>query len=421
MDPVVAVLGFAGLGLVIWVSVLSGQKRRAELARHLGLELRRGRAWGRVAGFGVDLEGSGPFHLVVELGAGHLEVDFAPVTIHMQGFVTGDPGFDDLVVMQGAREVLCPLLDVATRARLRALAQAGAQMEGSRLAVHVAGDHEATARLLGVMVELAARLRPTHRRTQFLETLSQEIEPEVARRSLEVFQEEWVPTPDERRSLLTQPHLEVRLALAATLQPPAFDQMVEMASNLSNSLQIRRRALAAIGRLAPEYAVGPALEIVTSEGDPALATTALEVLASARVCPPLTDLLPHLQASGGQRLGATRCLRWSEEAIEAMLIELLHQRDPLVAEAAARALKTHGTPAAVQPLRARALSAQSDALAETISDAVATIQGRVSVQAGALSIQVDEVGGLAVAEEVGGLALANDVGGLAVAERPEET
>jgi HEAT repeat protein len=323
---------------------------------------------------------------------------------------TGDACFDERVMAQGDPVLVAALFDASLRRRVLAATAGGGSFEGGILRLQVPGTLRSAAALVSrtraavglarrfcVPRDVAARLASNARRDPV---------PAVRLSCLDRLCESFPKrAPRVLRAALSDPDPAVRLAAAKALPGTDQEALLAMARSFELDESLQARAIAALAR-PPARALGRVLRAALERGRRATALEAIRALglsASRAALAPLSPLSGCEDA--GIRLAAIRALgATGQPGAQDALVRALHSDSGEEREAAAIALGTLGTVAAVGPLRATVGAHPLDrGLRGAATRAIDAIQARAGAEPGWLSMAGESgAGSLSLADSESG-------------------
>jgi HEAT repeat protein len=338
----------------------------------------------------------------------------------------GDPAFDEKVYVQGSPEVAQAVFDAPARRLVQLLVQGciegsghpgileidgavslddgGLQVEIGEPATRVVGGN--VVAVLPRLIAIAERLvRPDDLVARLVRNLGEDPLPAVRLANLRMLEERHPDDPRTREALVTalgDADEEVRLRAALALGELGQGTLLEIARSERSDDVRAARAIAALGE---HLATAPAVAVLRQSlklrrlQSAGACVEALRRRRGAEVVEVLATVLAverrALAAAAARALAGT-----GEPAAEEPLIQGLHGDSPEVRLAAAEALETVGTAAAVMPLREAAERRPEGGLRRAARQAVVAIQARLQDAApGQVSLAGPDAGQVSLAAD----------------------
>jgi len=332
--------------------------------------------------------------------------------------VLGDDAFDRAVHVKGPEDVARATLNAGARRRVANAMQLGAFSEGNTLVVEWNGIEADVSKLVGTARELISTANALDLgRTSVPQALArnavedERVEVRIANFEAYARVARADELPPVARRLLASNEPPLQIAAARVLGDDdsfaALDAILDSVGRPDDRLA----ALEALFDVFPYARCRPALDVALRTGRPPLRLRALEIVEKFKDVTLLEPVLrcvslddDALVTAAAAALGAM-----GDTSAETTLIPLLSHASPARKLAAARALRTCGTVAAVEPLLPLTKGLFADgALKSAALEAIRKIQsGLRHADAGRLSVSahVDDGGALSVAQDAGGLSL----------------
>jgi len=446
MEVIPFLLIAGAIGAAVWFGLNSVKERRRQwryAAEKLGLSLVQG-GWlssdeivGQADGFDVRLDtftrGSGKnsqtYTRIVVEGGGlphNLELRGEGLGSTLTKFFQGediqidDARFDEDLLIKGDEALAVALLgDEARRLTSHLIEQGGLVRDGQVYYEErgTMGDAREITQWLRYLRQLAGELTMRDRRIEGLlsRNAMTDNNPAVRRRNLALLMREYPRhevTQKAAHAALTDPHPVVSLQASIFLGDEGLGRVLDLVADARTPQSARTHALSYLGSRTPTAEVLAVLLQVADDQDLVVAGKAIEQLGKVRHRACLGTLLRR----AGQTKNAVFLTRIADglgvfadtQAQQPLLVMLVHD-ETMVRVAAARALGTCGTVAAVEPLlkHTRGFFTDGD-LKRAAQQAIAQIQSGLSDAAsGGLSLTEPDkdAGALTVTEDPGALSL----------------
>ncbi len=453
MEFLPILIGIMGFGVAIWYGMKSRQARLANwraAASELDLTMVEA-GWfetdeitGQLDGFDVKMDtftrGSGKnatTYTRITVGGGGIPWDLGlkgeGLGSTLKKIFTGDDievkdaQFDDEILIQGDEQTVVALLGEDTRERVASLIREGGHVSEGTVYYEETGTMDDASTIVSWIRFLAAvagglSLSRANVRQRLARNAGADSNPAVRQRNLDLLirNHGGSAARDAAQRALSDPSAGVRLQAALYLGDAGFEVLAGIVRDAASGLVARTRALRYLGSRYPDKAVVPLLEEAVSDSDPLIARVAVRQLGRVRHRAVIEMLVPRIAADGDRALMvaiADALASLSAPQAEGKLVELLEHSETDVRVAAARALATCGTVAAVEPLMKHTKGFFTDGdLKRAAADAIAAIQSQLrDVDAGRLSVvePTDHTGSLSLSEDRGSLSMAEEEGDLA--------